>query len=362
MFWRFVLGAVKFRRHRLLLAFSGLAVAATLATTLFSVYSDIDRKMHREFRGYGANLVIAPAANAQTVPLRAVAETERLGAVAAPFIYIVGRVGDERVVVAGVDFERAAPLISYWRISGARSAGSGECLAGSTAAAHFNVAIGQTIALASGACVVRGIVNTGGDEDSRLMIPFASAAAAAGFQNAASVVEVRADGRRVDQIRAALARSLPESDVRVLHAIAETEAGVVLKVKYAVFSLALVIFAITTLCVTGNFSALVIERSKEIGVLKAIGAAETKIASLFLSESLVLALVSTIAGYAAGLALAYGIGRKIFSDAGAVAAIGVDFVVFVPVMAVTLLVAVIATLASASRIWRIEPAVILRGE
>jgi ABC-type lipoprotein release transport system permease subunit len=31
-------------------------------------------------------------------------------------------------------------------------------------------------------------------------------------------------------------------------------------------------------------------------------------------------------------------------------------------MAVTLLVAVIATLASASRIWRIEPAVILRGE
>ena len=46
-----------------------------------------------------------------------------------------------------------------------------------------------------------------------------------------------------------------------------------------------------------------------------------------------------------GLALAYGIGRKIFSDAGAVAAIGVDFAVFVPVMAVTLLVAVIATLA-----------------
>jgi putative ABC transport system permease protein len=362
MFWRFVLGAVKFRRRRLFLAFSGLAVAATLATTLLSVYSDIERKMRREFRGYGANLVIAPASNAQTVPLRAVAEAERLGAVAAPFIYFVGRVGDERVVVAGVDFERAAPLTNYWQVTGARTAGSAECLAGATAAAHFHVDIGQTIALASGPCVVRGIVNTGGDEDSRIMIPFTPAAAAAGFQNAASVVEVRADGRRVVEIRAALARALPEADVRVLHAIAETEAAVVLKVKYAVFSLALVIFAITTLCVTGNFSALVIERSKEIGLLKAIGAAETKIASLFLSESLVLALVSTIAGYALGLAVAYGIGRKIFSEAGAVAAVGVDFAVFVPVMAVTLLVAVIATLAAASGIWRIEPAEILRGE
>jgi len=59
-----------------------------------------------------------------------------------------------------------------------------------------------------------------------------------------------------------------------------------------------------------------------------------------------------------GLAIAYGIGRRIFLDA----AVGVDFSVFLPVMAVTLLVAVMATLLAASRIWRIQPAMILRGE
>ena len=358
MFWQFVLAAVKFRRRRLLLAFTGLAVAATLATTLLSVYSDIERKMRREFRGYGANLVIAPVLHSQTVPLTAVDKAVRLGAVAAPFIYTVGRIGDERVVVAGVDFHRAGPLTSYWRVDGARTAGSGECLAGATAAAHFHVAVGQTLPLASGSCVVRGIVATGGAEDSRVIVPFERAAADSGFQNSASVVEARADGRRVEEIRAALARAIPEADVRVLHAIAETEANVVLKVKYAVLFLALVIFGITILCVTGNFSALVIERSKEIGILKAIGAAEGKIAALFLSESLVLALGSTVAGYALGLAVAFAIGRKIFSDAG----IGVNFGVFVPVMAVTMVVAAVATLLAASRIWRIEPALILRGE
>ena len=362
MFWRFVLAAVKFRRRRLLLAFSGLAVTATLATALFSVYSDIDRKMRREFRGYGANLVIAPAGNAQTVPVRAVAAAERLGAAAAPFLYSIGRIGDERVVVEGVDFERATPLTSYWQVTGARRAGPDECLAGSALVSHFHVSIGQGLPLESGNCVIRGIVSTGGAEDNRAMVPFDRAAAEAGFHDAASVIEVRADGQRVAETRAALARAFPETDVRILHAIAETEANVVLKVKAAVFSLALVIFAITTLCVTGNFSALVIERSKEIGILKAIGAAERKIAALLLSESLVLALASTIAGYVAGLAVAYGIGRGIFSDAGSVAAIGVDLAVFVPVMAVTLLVSVVATLFAASRIWRIEPAVILRGE
>jgi putative ABC transport system permease protein len=356
------MSAVKFRRRRLLLAFSGLAVAAALATALFSVYSDIDRKMHREFRGYGANIVVAPAGSSRMVPLRAVTEAERLGAAAAPFLYVVGRMGDERVVLAGIDFKRAAPLTSYWQVTGLRIAGSGECLAGGTLAAHFHTGLEQSLPLASGSCTVRGIVSSGGDEDNRVMVPFERAAADAGFRDAASVVEVRADGARVDEIRSALARALPEADVRVLHAIAETEANVVLKVKAAVFSLAVVIFAITTLCVTGNFSALVIERSKEIGVLKAIGAAETKIAALFLSESLVLALTSTIAGYAAGLAVAYWIGRRIFADSGPIAAIGVDFAVFGPVMAVTLLVAIIATLFAASRIWRIEPAAILRGE
>jgi putative ABC transport system permease protein len=362
LFWRFVFGAVRFRRRRLLLAFSGLAVAATLATALFSVYSDIERKMRREFRGYGANLVIAPASNSQTVPFKAVKEAERLGASAAPFIYTVGRIGDERVVVAGVDFRRAGPLTSYWHVDGARTVEGGDCLAGSTLAAHFHAGQGQKLALASGPCVVRGIVTTGGDEDSRLMVPFERAAADAGIQNAASMVEVRADGQKLEDIRASLARSFPESDVRVLHAVAETEASVVLKIKSAVWFLSLVIFGITTLCVMGNFSALVIERSQEVGILKAIGAPESKIAALFLSESLVLAVISTFAGYAAGLAVAYGIGRKIFSDNTQLPGIGVDFSVFAPVMAVTLLVAAMATLLPVSRIWRIEPAVILRGE
>ncbi|MBZ5594480.1 MAG: ABC transporter permease [Acidobacteriia bacterium] len=362
MFWRFVLAAVKYRRRRLLLAFAGLAVAATLATTLFSIYWDIERKMRREFRGYGANLVIAPAANSPTVPLKAVEEAERLGAVAAPFIYAIGRIGDERVVVAGVDFRRAGPLTSFWQVDGAHTAGPGQCLAGSAVAAHFHVTLGQSLPLASGACVVRGIVSTGGAEDNRVMVPFERAAADAGFQNSASMVEVRADGNLVNDVQTALAHAFPGADVRVLHAIAETEASVVLKVRSAVFVLALVIFGITTLCVTGNFSALVLERSREIGILKAIGAPETRIAALFLSESMVLALVSTVAGYALGLAVAYEIGRTIFSDTAQARAVGVHFAVFAPVMGVTLLVAALATLFAASRIWRIEPAMILRGE
>jgi putative ABC transport system permease protein len=365
MFWNFVLRAVQFRKRRLALAFAALAVSATLATALFSVYSDIERKMRVQFRGFGANLVIAPAGGAQTVPLAAVALAEHQGAVAAPFVYTVGRVEGEPVVVAGTDFRRAGPLTNYWRVDGARAAAPGECLVGGNVAAHFRLRLGQTLPLEGAPCTIRGIVSSGAAEDAQAIVPFEVAARLAGLpdgdEGAASLVEVRADGERLVSVQAALAQALPDADVRLLHAVAETEANVVLKMRSTLFLLTVLILAITTLCVSNNFSALVLERSQEIGILKAIGAAEKKIAALFLSESLILGLASTAVGYAAGLLVAWWIGRQIFPESAA-AGVGVNYGVFLPVTGVTLAMATAATLAAAARIWRIRPAVILRGE
>ena len=361
MFWKFVLRAVQFRKRRLALAFAALAVSATLATALFSVYSDIERKMRVQFRGFGANIVIAPSGGAQPVPLAAVALAEKQGAVAAPFIYTVGRVESEPVVVAGTDFRRAGPLTNYWRVDGARAPALGECLVGNNVAAHFRLKLAQKLELEGAPCVIRGIVSSGGAEDSQVIVPFDIAAQLAGLQDVASLVQVRADGERLTAIQAALASQLPEADVRLLHAVAETEANVVLKIRSTLFLLTVLILAITTLCVSSNFSALVLERSKEIGILKAIGAAEKKIAALFLSESLILGIASSVAGYVAGLLVAWWIGRQIFPESAA-AGVGVNYGVFLPVTGVTLAMAAVATLAAAARIWRIRPAVILRGE
>lgn len=359
MFWSFVIRAVQFRKRRLALAFSALAVAATLATALFSVYSDIERKMRVQFRGYGANIVIAPAGSSRTVPLAAVEQAEQLGAVAAPFIYTVGRAESEPVVVAGTDFRRAGPLTDYWRVDGARRVSPGACLLGATAAAHFRKKIGERLELDGAPCVIQGIVASGGAEDQQVIVPLETAAQLAGLHDAASLVQVRADGERLVSVQAALAKANPGVDVRVLHAVAETEANVVLKLRATLFLLTALILGITTLCVTSNFSALVLERSQEIGILKAIGAAEKKIAALFLSESLILGIASTVAGYGLGLLVAWWIGRQIFPES---AGVGVNYGVFLPVTGVTLAVAAAATLAAAARIWRIKPAVILRGE
>ena len=170
--------------------------------------------------------------------------------------------------------------------------------------------IGQSVSWTQPPCTLQGIVSTGGAEDQEL-----ARSPRRSSQDHASFLQIRAPGDRVEPIRSALAKQFPGVDVRTVRAIAETESNVVLKMRGALLLLTLLILVITTLCVTSNFSEMVIERSKEIGIMKALGAAERKIAALFVSESAALALAATVAGYIAGVFAAAAIGREIFGGA-----------------------------------------------
>jgi putative ABC transport system permease protein len=358
VFWTFVIRALEYRKQRLLLAFSALTVAATLATVLFGIYGTVERRFRDEFRSYGANIAAVPVSG-KTVPLEIAAAAEKLGADAAPFLITSARTGTQTIPVAGFVPAKSTRLTSYWHVQGSRDIGPGECLAGEFIAARLRVKPGATIPLERAPCVVKGIVSTGGAEDQEILLPFETAAMLAGVQDAASVIEIRAPGGKEEEIRAALAREFPAADIRTNLAVAATEANVVFKIRASLFLLTLVVLVITTLCVSSNFSELVIERSKEIGILKALGGAENRIAVFFVSESAVIALTATLAGYAVGVFAAAGIGREVF---GGVFRLEPGWAVLGGVAGVMLAVAGIATAIAASRIWSIQPAAILRGE
>jgi putative ABC transport system permease protein len=342
MFWRFVLGAVKLRRRRLFLAFSAMAVAGALATALFTVYSEVEKKLAQQFQAYGPNVVISGAAGAVTVPLRAAEEARKLGGTATPFLYALDQLNGRKVGLTGID---AIP--QYWHIEGDR----GPCLAG----VSLGFQPGQFIQLPQFRCQLSGIVSTGEAEDNRIVLPFATVAQLSGITDAASVIQVRIPANRIKE----LAKALPEADVRLVRAEAETESNVVLKVRLALFVLLGVILVIVTISVSSNFGELVIERSKEIGILKAIGAGESKIASLFAAESLILAILATVTGYTLGVFLAGWIDQSVFETAFAIHA---NPLVLLASALVTFVIALSATGIATGRIWRIQPAIILRGE
>jgi putative ABC transport system permease protein len=337
MFWRFVFSAVKLRRRRLALAFTAMAVAGALATALFTVYSDVEKKLSEQFQAYGANVVIAPEAGALTVPLSSADAVRRLGGTAEPILLYANE-------LEGVD---PSSLNQFWHIEGTR----GACMAGTS----LGLKVGETVHLKNYSCVVDGVVSTGGAEDGEIILPFATVAKLSGLLDRASLVQVRIGSEKVQE----LSKAVPDADVRLVRAVVGTEANVILKVRVALFLLMAVILGIVTISVSSNFGELVMERTKEIGILKAIGAGENRIIGLFIAEALILALAATVAGYFFGVLLAGWIDESVFESTFAV---HVNPMVMLLSAVVTFAVALAATVMATGRIWRIQPAIILRGE
>lgn len=346
MFLKFILRALEYRKQRLILAFAALAVAATLATVLFGIYGTVERRFREQFREYGANLVAVPA-NGGTLPLSIAKAAEDMGAEAAPFLITSAQIGSRTVPVAGYVPAKTKPMTAYWKAWGS-------CMAGS----QLGLQTGQTVSEIPG-CVIDGVLSTGGPEDNELLVSLETAQNLANLPNAASIIQIRAPGDRLGEIQNALQVRYPIAQFRAVRSVADTENTVIVKIRAALFLLTVLILTITTLCVSSNFSEMVLERTKEIGILKALGAAERRIAGFFLSESAVLAVVSAVVGYIIGIFAAAAIGEEIF---GANFHLQGDWFVFATVAIVMVAVSATATAIAASRIWNIEPAVILRGE
>ncbi len=120
MFVRMLLRAVFVRRGRALAALSAVIVAAAVATAMLDLYADVGAKLRKEFRSYGANLVVV-AKDGGSLPADTLARVDAAlegRGVAVPFAYAVARTANgQPVVVAGTDFERARKLDTWWAVS-----------------------------------------------------------------------------------------------------------------------------------------------------------------------------------------------------------------------------------------------------
>jgi putative ABC transport system permease protein len=101
----------------------------------------------------------------------------------------------------------------------------------------------------------------------------------------------------------------------------------------------------------------VIERQKEIGLMKSVGAENKKIISLFLSEATIIGIIGGVLGYLIGILLAQFIGFSVFSMS-----ITPRFEVIPISIGISVGVALLASILPVRRAVSIEPAIVLRGE
>jgi putative ABC transport system permease protein len=374
MFWRMLVRAAILRRGRAASALLAMVVAAAVATAMLNLYVDVQAKLRREFRNYGANIIVV-GKDAASLPSDALARVDSVVAgrgMAAPFGMVVARTGDgQPIVVAGADFGRVRQLDRWWSVSNWPSAAPGSRPEGPREMGHpalLGVRALATVAPKNQAfdlsfqgrtlqVTPAGTVETGAAEDSRIFISLGDFVAWTGVQP--STIEVAASGspEEVAGIMNQLTQAIPAGDVRPVRQIMEGEARVLGKTRATLLAAAALIILTAALCVLSTLMGWVFDRRRDFAIMKALGASGRLLNGFFAAEAAILGATGALIGFLVGIGIAAWIGRVNF-HAPVTPRLSVLPVILAGSMAVTLLSAILPI----SLLRRVQPAVILRGE
>ena len=261
-------------------------------------------------------------------------------------------------------------------------------MVGITLAQQEDLHAGDTLTLSGSAAdrdvTVAGIYDAGGDEDEQIYAPLALVQALCGIEGKVASIEVSALTTPDNELaeRAAknpkllsaadyetwyctayvsaicyqITEAIPNSSASAVRQVAESEGTILDKTQLLMILITALSLVGSALGIMNLVTASVMERSQEIGLLKAIGAHDGAITGAILTEVLITALVGGVAGYFAGIGFAQLIGHSVFGSAIEIKPL------VIPIVALLIgLVTVIGSLPAIRMILRLRPAEVLHG-
>ncbi len=239
---------------------------------------------------------------------------------------------------------------SWWTIEGDKMTDDNlqGIMVGESVAKQWSLKLGDRIEITSAltkqkiTLTVHNIFHSGGVEDSQLYVPLPIAQQLADKNGLVERVDVSALttpenelARKAAQDPNSLSRTewdtwyctayissiayqleelMPDVRVKAIMQVADSEGSILQKTQLLMLLLTVLSLMCSALAISNLVTANVIERSTEIGLLKALGATNGAVAMLILIEILIIALIGGIFGYFIGLGFAQIIGHTVFGS------------------------------------------------
>lgn len=381
---RIILASLRFRGGRSLMLLTVITMSSSLAASLGMVTFSMERRIADEVRRYGANLLLLPESarmdlGSGTLPFGVMTEPAYLDATAVE--QLIPRLRDQvtyhsshlreplllrtvEVPAEGVRFNEVRRMLPWWEPVGRWPETMDDIIVGSDLARRFSLKPGDRLELKGTTGIahnvtVAGIIMTGSDEDGRLFLDLPLLQTMQGLENRLSLVRIMADSRQVSlaSVTAFLEKSLPGTRVREVRQVTRTSASLLKKVQLLMGLVTAVVLAASAASVTGTMSTTVLERGREIGLIKAVGATRWSAVLLFAAEACLLGVAGGVAGCGIGTLIAEMISRSVFS-------VSIEFIpLAVPISVATgLLIALAGNLGPLLSVYRLDPVQSLRGE
>ena len=410
MFWQMVKGALIRQKNRFALIALTVALGVSLAAAMLNVMFDVGDKVNQELKAYGANITVTPKNSAllkdvygldaqeylnesDLGKIKTIFWTNNIVAFAPKLDGTLMLDGGEKIPASGTWFNHEMTLPtgetfstgvlemkSWWQIEGSAPAQIDEALIGKKLAAEKNLHVGDMI----GDFKISGIVSGGGDEDNQLLINLVAMQKILNVSGKIGSIEVSAittpenDLARkaaanpdllsqqekeiwyctayVSAIAYQIEEVIANSSARPVRQIAESEGKILEKTQLLMLLITALSLLSTALGVSNLVSANIMERSRELGLLKAIGATNLGVILLVLTEIFIAGLGGGILGYVVSLGLAQIIGTTVFGSAI------VNNAAVLPIVSVLMVVVLlVGSLPAIRMLLSLQPAEVLHG-
>jgi putative ABC transport system permease protein len=360
------------RKARVAIALAALIIGTGVISAVMSVYYDINLKMGKELRTYGANFVIASKSdNFEEAKVgEAVSKIDKKKILGySPYLYNIGLVEEKKkLVVVGLWFDQIQKVSPYWKLESESKLNRKDeksALIGQNIATKMNWQIGKSIKIQdektgiNKTFVIKDIVKTGSTEDNQIFINLDSAQHIFSLEDKVNIAYLSILGKsnELNVLSKKVNNNLTEVELNPIKQISKNEAKILEKIKSLVYVVVIVILLSTLLCLSTTMMAMVVERRKEIGLRKALGAQNSSIVKEFLGEGLTLGFVGGLLGVVLGIGLAQIIGQSVFKSF-----ITLRFEVVLIVTLMSVIVSGLASIVPVRAAANVEPALILKGE
>lgn len=356
-----------FSYQRLFIIALSVFIGALISSAFLNIYFDIDTKLSRELKIYGANVVISPKNGNFISDENFLAFKEKLEARAiTPFLYDFLNLGSASGIVLGTDFKALKITKPFLELKeGSFSLNDfkeDSAFIGIDLAKMLEAKVGSKIEIynpntsKSVKLTIKAILISNDEFDSLLLVPLKvlqdlSNIKGIHYANAVLYGDFESISTKTKALSDEHINAKPISSVNL------SEAMVLDKIKALMFLVILIVLIIVTTSVNTTLSSIVLSRKKEVALRLALGAKESEVFKLFASECFVVSFISCILGAFCGIFLANIFGFLIFNA-------GIDFrfkAVLISVL-ISLIFAVFASIFPLKKALKINVCENLKGE
>ncbi|MFC1884785.1 ABC transporter permease [Thermodesulfobacteriota bacterium] len=371
------------RKSKMIFLLIGLLIGISSIVSLLSVIKSMTMDIEERLDRFGANIVLIPkreelALNYGGISLGGVnyglkefnenrlqdilkIENKKNLGVIAPKVLGAQKLDGRDVLLVGADIKSELRLKNWWRLKGRAPSRPDELIIGSEVAEMFNLHEGDTVVFSAKKLRIAAVLHpTGAPDDGIILGDLHAIQKVLGKEGKVSMVEIAAFCRDcpISDLVLQIAEKFPDGKVTALKQAVMSKMQSIELIKSFSFGIAGLVILIGSLLVFITMMGSVNERTREIGIFRAIGFRRGHVMQIILTEAMTVGFLGGILGFFTGNLIAWA-ALPLVLEKGDFAGINFSLGGLAILLAVSL--SLLASLYPAHKASKLDPSVALRA-